>query len=108
MNESYKTGDTSVLDEIAIDDLVVHGIPKDNVREGLKQSILNRRTSTTDFSITIEDMIAEGEKVSIRATRRVTEQTKLGIKNLTVARFAIFYITNGNITDIWILDEMLS
>jgi predicted ester cyclase len=43
-------------------------------REGLRQFFEMIRTAFPDFSMTIEDMVAEGDKIFIRATMKGTQK----------------------------------
>jgi len=106
--DSFNSGDTSVLDEVTADEFVFHGRARDNDREGMKQNILNHRVSASDYYVTIEDMVAEDDKVSIRATHHSTRKGKFGDTSVKVARYSIFRIGNGKVTELWSMDDMLS
>jgi len=110
-------GDTSVIEELTTSNFVVHLLgpnpPRDMNREELKQFTDSFVTPWSDMSVTVEDMIAEGDKVVIRATRSGKQTGKLFNieptgKTVTVARFTVFRIEDGKIAEMWNLDNMLS
>lgn len=60
----------------------------------------------SDLQITIDDLIAEGDRVVYRGTARVTQQAAFqGIastgKQMAVSVIEIFRIENGKIADHW-------
>ena len=76
MDEVWSKGNLSVIDEIFATDFFGHGRQERRV-EGLKQTIARQRTDFPDLQITIEDMIAEGDKVVIRRTIRGTHKGRV-------------------------------
>ena len=73
---------------------------------GNKQRLTGLRTVFPDLKITIDDMIAEGDRVVYRGTARGTQQVAFqGIpptgKQVAVAVVEIFRIENGKITEHW-------
>jgi predicted ester cyclase len=76
------------------------------------QLITLYRTAFTDLTATIEDMIAEGDKVAYRLTFRGTHQGELmGMpatgKHVTYTGIGIDTVVNGTITDMWLNFETL-
>ena len=72
-------GDLAALDVLAAPGYVNHsappGVPSD--REGLKQLTALFRTAFPDGRMTIEEMVAEGDRVATRKTFRGTHQGAL-------------------------------
>ena len=68
----WNQGDASVIDELVAPDYIQHaqGVPQGSV--GVKQFSLALRVAFPDIHNTIEDMIAEGDKVVWRSTIRGT------------------------------------
>jgi predicted ester cyclase len=68
-----------VIDDLIADDFVEHSLPPGSPagKEGLKQVLTNLRNTFPDFSYTIEDEIAEGDRVVQRLTGRGTMQGEL-------------------------------
>jgi predicted ester cyclase len=60
----------SVIDEIFAPTIVVNGRPI--ARDALKQALASRRHAFSDIQVTVDDQVAEGEKVSTRRTWRAT------------------------------------
>ena len=66
-----------------------------------------------NWHTTIEDLIAEGDKVVVRMTQRGTHQgTFFGLaatgKQVTVAGIAIFRLRDGQIVEEWLLTDQLN
>jgi steroid delta-isomerase-like uncharacterized protein len=77
VEEIFNRGDMSLVDEFLAPDFVEHeelppGIPPG--REGVKQLTAMFRSAFPDFKATIDDMIAEGDKVVVRMTWRGTHK----------------------------------
>ena len=71
-----------------------------------KQRLAGLRAAFPDLTITIEDMIAEGDRVSVRMTVTGTHQgTFAGIaptgKKFTISAFEVVRIENGKIAEHW-------
>lgn len=79
--------------------------------EGFKQYVTLVRRAFPDFHNTIEDLIAERDRVVARLTYHGTHRGELfGIppigKRVTYAGIAIFRIVEGKIVDGWVLGDM--
>jgi predicted ester cyclase len=71
---------------------------------GMKKSITRSRTVYPDLHISIEDQIAEGDKVATRWTGTMTHNGKrVTLKGITIDRFE-----NGMIVEAWRSMDMLS
>ena len=66
----YNEGDLQVADEIMADGFVNHnpGPGEASGREGFKAFVAYLRRAFADFQITVEDQVAEGDKVVTRFT----------------------------------------
>ena len=89
------------------------GEPKPQTREELVQSFRELYASFPDFRQTIEDIIAEGDKVVTRFTLRGTHKGNfLGIpatdKEITQTDIVIFRIAGGKIAEAWEECDMMS
>jgi predicted ester cyclase len=90
--EPWNTGEVSILDEVCGADYVLHGLG--GVKE-LKQAIIDFRKDIPDLQCTIEEMIAEGDKVAYRWTMQGTQAGKPTVSTgITIVRFA-----NGKIVE---------
>ncbi len=112
MDEVWSKGNLEVIEEIFATDFFSHGRQERGI-EGLKQTIARQRTAFPDLQVTIEDIIAEGDKVVIRRTLRGTHKGEFqGIaptdKLTALASIAIFRIDEGKIKEIWQVNDRLS
>jgi steroid delta-isomerase-like uncharacterized protein len=113
--EVWNKGNLSVLDEIITKDHVnsgpgtISGLP--NGPEGSKQFVTAYRNAFPDLHLTIDEQIAEGDKVVTRWTAQGTHQGELaGLpatgKSSTVSGIVVDRIANGKIAESWgIFDE---
>ena len=96
-----------VLQEVYADDIVMHE-PDEDVRgiEGLKQFVSMIRSALPDLRITLEEDIAEGNKVVSRWGAQGTHQGELmGIaptgNHVAITGITIHRIENGKIVEEW-------
>lgn len=109
VEEVFNRGNMSVADELMAPDFVEHeelppGIPRD--REGVKQMTTMMRSAFPDFKATIEDIIAEGNKVVIRMTWSGTQKGEfMGIaptgKSVSIGVIDIIRIADGKLVEHW-------
>ena len=101
-------GDLNVLDELTAAEFVNHtaprGVPSD--RDGMKQLTVLFRQAFPDGRMTIDDMVAEGDRVAMRKTFRGTHRGELlGIpptgKQVAIGLIDIVRVVNGNIVESW-------
>jgi steroid delta-isomerase-like uncharacterized protein len=99
--------DLNVIDEVYSPDLVWHE-PEGDVRgsEEAKQYVGMYLEAFPDTNFTIEDMIAEGDKVVTRWTARGTHRGELqGIaptnKQVTITGITVHRIEGGKIVEEW-------
>jgi steroid delta-isomerase-like uncharacterized protein len=90
----------------------VGGAPEVKGREGLKQRMTMLRTAFPDIHITVEDMVADGDKVATRTTLHGTHKGEyLGIaptdKMITATGIGIMHIANDKIQDNWLTGTLL-
>lgn len=74
IEEAWNKGDLAVVDEVIANNYVFRVPAGEEFKgpEGLKQAVTMYRTAFPDIHITIDDMIAEGDKVAGRFTWRGT------------------------------------
>ena len=113
IEEIWNQGNMAVVDELYATDCVRHTQPEDTYGlEGLRQSLTMQRTAFPDFHFTIEDIMAEGDKVAFRWTYRGTHKGEyMGIaptgKQLTMPGISIIRIAGGKIVEVWAEMDML-
>jgi steroid delta-isomerase-like uncharacterized protein len=110
LEEVFNKGKLNVLDEIIAKDHVstgpgtLPGLPTGP--EGQKQLVTVYRNAFPDVHFTVDEQIAEGDKVVTRWTGRGTHKGELlGIpatgKSSTVTGIAVDWIVNGKIAESW-------
>lgn len=115
VEEVLNRGDMSRADEFLAADFIEHeelppGVPPG--REAPKQLTTMLRSAFPDFKATINDLIAEGDKVVIHMTWNGTQQGEfMDIpptgKRISVGVFDILRIAEGQIVEHWgLMDRM--
>lgn len=110
--ECVSTGDLAVYDELAAADYAL----RDATRIGLvefKAMMASWRAAFPDATLTVEDMVAEGDKVAARFSIRGTHKGPiLGIpatgKQVEFPGMAMYRVAGGKIVDEWARDDMLT
>jgi steroid delta-isomerase-like uncharacterized protein len=98
----------AVVDELIASDFTEHvgGQARRVGVEGFKAARLRRNAAFPDWEVTVEDIIAEGDKVVARATGRGTHLGEyMGIpptgKRIKVSWIAIYRVANGKLAEHW-------
>jgi len=112
--EALNTQNWAVLDEVMAPDYVDHyALPGQKPgREGYKEAFINTPNAFPDFQFTIEDMIAEGDKVVVRMTFSGTQRGEFaGIpatnKRVTYTHIRILRIVRGKFVEDWGFSDRL-
>ncbi len=109
LQEVWNRGNLEVADDIVAPDYVNH-MPQPagllpGVR-GFKQLVSSVRAALVDFQMTLEDLIAEEDKVVARWTTRGTDKRGWPAGNrVTLTEIGIFRIAGGKIAESWISSE---
>ncbi len=108
LEEVWNKGDLSLIDELIAPNYVLHDPTRPGLRgrAGIKESIAMFRTAFPDLHFTIEDQVAESEKIVTRYTVQGTQMGPLmGIpatgKQGTITGIDIYRITDGQIEEAW-------
>jgi steroid delta-isomerase-like uncharacterized protein len=113
--EAWSNGDLEKLDDLVAPD-VVHHDPYDphaaEGLEGLKKSVALNRNAFPDLRITVEDQVAEGDKVVTRWTATMTHEGELGGvppsgKRVTLAGVTVERFEDGKVVESWRSMDML-
>ncbi len=110
---AWNQGNLAVIDELIAPDYVLHiDAPGPGGREGYKQDVAMHRSAFPDLQFTIDDLVAEGDKVVLRATLRGTHQGEyIGIpptdKAITLTAISVRRIADGQIAEEWVELDML-
>jgi steroid delta-isomerase-like uncharacterized protein len=113
--EAISRGDADALDELMAPDIVDHNPVPDQApgAEGFKQWLAMARISFPDFSGTVEDVIAEGDRVAARVTWRATHRGDfLGFsptgRAVSFSAFHIVRFSGGRAAEWWGTADLLS
>ena len=115
IEEVFNQGNISLIDTLLATDFIEHeelppGVPSG--REAPKQLTTMLRSAFPDFKATINDLIAEDDKVVIHMTWNGTQQGEfMGIpptgKRISIGIFDILRIAEGQIVEHWgLMDSM--
>ena len=114
--EEIQNGDNlALIDELLAPNFVNHtpapGLSPD--REGIKQLLSMFRAAFPDGVMTIEEMIAEGDKVATRKTYRGTHQGQfLGLpptgRHISVGLIDMMRLVDGKVVEHWNVGDDLS
>jgi steroid delta-isomerase-like uncharacterized protein len=114
LTETLDEGNVNKLRELLSPDFVSHfaGMPKPLNREQYIQVNTMAKAAFSDLKRTVEDMIAEGDKVAVRITARGTHTGAFqGIaatgKQTEITGIAIRRIAEGKIVEEWVINDQL-
>lgn len=113
INEAFNEGKLATIDEVLAADYVNHLAGFDVVgRDGMKQFVGSYRAAFPDYSCTIEDQVAEGDKVVTRWTARGTQNGEfMGIpptgKHVSLEGVAIDRYASGQLAETWLAADVL-
>jgi len=109
VEELFNRGNMDIVGEIFAPDFIEHeqlppGIPIG--REGVKVMTTMLRNAFPDFKATIDDILAEGDKVVVRMTWSGTQKGEfMGVpaagKRVSFGVIDIIRITNGKLVEHW-------
>ena len=108
-DDAWNEGRLDVIDEIFHPDVVDHGQAPGLTKqgpEGAKEAVMQFRTPVPDLHITVEDMLAEGDKVLTRWTARGTQTGQLGPipptgKRAELHGMTVNRLVDGRIIEAW-------
>jgi predicted ester cyclase len=66
IEEGFNQGNLAVIDEIVAPDAIEHQRGSESGQEGVKRTIRYLRSAFPDFAITIDEVVADGDKVWAR------------------------------------------
>src|ERR687898_433504 len=115
VDEVQSGGNTDLIDEICSPEFVNHsappGLPAD--REGIKIVTAIFREAFPDSYFTVEDMMAEGDKVDTRNTFHGTHRGEFmsippSGRSVSMALIDVVRITDGRVVEHWSVADNLS
>jgi steroid delta-isomerase-like uncharacterized protein len=109
IEEAWSKGNLAILDELLSPTFTDHDPVTPDMGTGpnaVRKAIELYRAAFPDLSFTVEETLAEGDKVALRFTSRGTHKGELfGIRptnrTVTVAGQIIAKLTNGKIVENW-------
>ena len=115
VDEIMNKGNLAVVDELISADAVDHSLMpgQEPGPEGFKKLVTMFRSAFPDLQVTVEDMIAEGDKVVARVTTRGTHKGEfMGIpptgKPVTVPEIHIVRIAGGKMVEPWGIEDNMA
>jgi steroid delta-isomerase-like uncharacterized protein len=106
--EVWGRGDMQAADELLAEDLIEHNPAPGQAagREGHKQVLQVWRAAFPDLTITVDDLLADGERVALRWTAHATHEGELmGMpatgRRVTLTGIDILRIVDGRIVERW-------
>jgi len=100
-------GDLKSADELLADDFTLHvPLPCSPGVKGMNEVITACRAAFEHLDVTVEDVVAQGDKVAARFTARgIHRGAFMGLpatgKSITITGIEIFRIENGKIAELW-------
>jgi steroid delta-isomerase-like uncharacterized protein len=105
--EGPSKGNLNIANELLSPDFALHvPLPAPPGIEGINEVITSCRAAFEHLNVTIEDMIAEGNKVAVRFTAHgVHKGDFMGLqatgKPITMTGIEVFRIKDGKIAELW-------
>lgn len=113
-DELFNEGHVEVVDQIYAANHADHSAPPGFPPgvDAVKNSLKLFRAAFPDLRVTVEDIVSEDDKVAVRLTFRGTHGGEfMGIpptgKTLTIAAIAIDRVSDGKITEHWVVRDDL-
>ena len=99
-------GDFAIFDEVWAPDIIFHLAGADLDREQAEGFVRMVYESFPDLQHTLEDLMAVGDKVVLRATNRATHRGEFqGVaatgRRISIGQIAIYRIADGRIAEVW-------
>jgi steroid delta-isomerase-like uncharacterized protein len=114
IEEVWNQGNLAVLDELLTPDFVIHYplAPVPPGPEGAKTHTAPLLKGFPDARHTIEDLVAEGDRVAIRTHWTGTHQNEYrGIaptdRRVTVSQMTVFRVADGKLAERWAIPDVL-
>jgi steroid delta-isomerase-like uncharacterized protein len=113
-DEVMSRGNLAAVGELSAPNLIDHNPMPGQAPgpEGIKQVVAMFRAALPDLNVTVDDIIAEGDKVVARTTIRGTHRGEfMGIaptnKQVTVNSMDLVRIVNGKAAEVWHIEDAL-
>ncbi|MBI5549287.1 MAG: ester cyclase [Deltaproteobacteria bacterium] len=112
VDEVFVKGSLEAVDELVADDFTPHTWPSVEDKAGVKRAVEHVHAVLTQMSMTIEDLIAEGDRVAVRVTARgVQAGPFMGLppsgKGYVVGEIHLFRLRAGKVVEHWHQADLL-
>ena len=112
LDEGFSKGNLEVVDEIVAPDSIEHQRGLKPGPEGVKETIRTLRSWFSDFTITIEDLAVDGDKIWARNRGRgINSGSVMGHpptgKPVTVDVYDVVRFENGKLVEHWGVPDQL-
>jgi steroid delta-isomerase-like uncharacterized protein len=114
IEEVFNRGELDVVDDLVSPDYVLHGAPPDMPKgsDAIRATVKTFRTAFPDLKIELQELIAEGDKVSARSIMRGTHEGPLfGIpathKKVAVDGLTMVTVRDGRVQESWVKNDTL-
>ena len=109
--EAWNQQNLNVVDEIFAPTVLFNG--QTVTRDALKQALAGRRAAFPDIRVTVDDQVAEGDKVSTRRTWQATHRGQYrGVaptgKQVKWTQISIVRFSEGRIVEDWAVADEFS
>jgi steroid delta-isomerase-like uncharacterized protein len=107
IDDVFVAGRSEAVDELVADDFAAHTWgAMARGRDGLKQAMERVARGLADVSMTVEDVIAEGDRVAVRLTSHARQVGQfMGMppseREYTIEEIHVFRVRDGRITEHW-------
>jgi predicted ester cyclase len=108
IEDLFNTGDLGIADEVLSDDYLDHSPSHPGMAgpENVKRSVSEWLAAFPDTLSTVEDMVAEGDRVAARWTTRATHEAEFMEiaptgNRIDVTWFGLFRLSEGRIVESW-------
>ena len=107
IDQIFVKGDVNAVDQLVTEDFVPHTWPSTgDGRADLKSAIVRVSKGLADARFTIEDMVAEDDRVAVRVTATATQVGEfMGMsasgKSYSIGEIHIFRIRDGKVSEHW-------
>lgn len=113
--EMFNKGNLAVGDVRFADDILLHSPASEQPlrgRETVKGFIRQIRSAFPDLNVTVEDLIASGDRVVTRCTTRGTQRgdyfgTPPTNRRVEISEVQIYRIVDGQIQELWLVFNVL-
>jgi steroid delta-isomerase-like uncharacterized protein len=114
IKQVFNEGRLDLVDGLLSPSYVFHDAPPGTPPgpEGIKQIVSTFRAAFPDLEITVDDLVAEGDKVSARTTMRGTHRgVFLGFpgtgKAVTMTGLTMVRIVDGSLVESWVKNDVM-